>query len=200
MTANARKRTSGLSPVLSRKASDTTSAAAAPSVIWEELPAVMVPSALKAGFSLASAATLVSARTPSSSATTSLAQIILPFTSEQDSASTGMISSANFPCLIASAAFWWLAAAKASWSSREMPYFCATSSPVIPMEAKVSGQDETSEGLALNLLPPMGIMVMLSEPPATMQSAKPAMIRSAAEAMVCSPEEQKRFTVWAGTW
>ena len=41
---------------------------------------------------------------------------------------------------------------------------------------------------------------MLSAPPAMMQSANPAMIRSAAEAMVCRPDEQKRLTVWAGTW
>jgi hypothetical protein len=40
---------------------------------------------------------------------------------------------------------------------------------------------------------------MCSVPPATMVVAKPLMILSAANAMVCSPDEQKRFTVCAGT-
>ena len=43
-----------------------TSTAAAPSVIWLELPAVMTPSGLKAGFSEPSFSIDVSARMPSS--------------------------------------------------------------------------------------------------------------------------------------
>src|SRR5436305_7297143 len=43
----------------------------------------------------------------------------------------------------------------------------------------------------------MGIMLMVSVPPATMQSAQPAMMRSAAKAMACSPDEQKRLIVTA---
>ena len=38
-----------------------------------------------------------------------------------------------------------------------------------------------------------------SVPPATTHSAMPAMIEAAAIATVCDPEEQKRFTVTAGT-
>jgi len=117
----------------------------------------------------------------------------------QFSTSTGMISSLNFPAAMAAEALAWLAAAKASCSSRLTPYFSATSSAVIPMEAKASGQFASSPGLTLYLLPPIGIMLMLSTPPAMMQSANPAMIRSAAVAIVCRPEEQKRLTVCAGT-
>ena len=45
----------------------------------------------------------------------------------------------------------------------------------------------------------MGMRLIDSVPPARRQSAWPAMIRSAAVAMVCSPEAQKRLTVWPGT-
>ena len=54
-----------------------------------------------------------------------------------------------------------------------------------------------SQGLALTLLPPMGIIVMDSTPPARITSALPDIIRSAAMAIDCSPEEQKRFMVIA---
>lgn len=85
---------------------------------------------------------------------------------------------------MAVAAFIWLEAAKASWSTRETPNFSATFSAVTPMEANDSGQEAIREGFALNLIPPIGIIVILSAPPAMMQSANPAMMRSAAEAIV----------------
>ena len=43
------------------------------------------------------------------------------------------------------------------------------------------------------------VVDMCSVPPATIAVAPPAMILSAAIAIVCRPDEQKRFTVWAGT-
>ena len=49
------------------------------------------------------------------------------------------------------------------------------------------------------LLPVIGTRVMDSAPPASTTSAMPVMMAWAAMAMVCSPEEQKRFTVWPGT-
>lgn len=57
-------------PNLSAAARLTRTNAAAPSVICAELPAVMVPSLLKAGRRLASESVVVPFRTPSSSATT----------------------------------------------------------------------------------------------------------------------------------
>src|SRR5262249_44279203 len=47
------------------------------------------------------------------------------------------------------------------------------------------------------LWPPIGIRLMVSVPPATMQSPQPARTRSAAKAIACKPEEQKRLTVKA---
>ena len=44
---------------------------------------------------------------------------------------------------------------------------------------------QTSVGLAVNLCPPIGTMVMLSVPPATMTSAPPPRMRSAAKAIAC---------------
>ena len=45
----------------------------------------------------------------------------------------------------------------------------------------------------------MGTIVIDSVPPATTTSANPARIRSAAIAIACSPEEQNRLIVIAGT-
>jgi hypothetical protein len=106
-------------PVRRRNASETTSAAAAPSVIWEEFPAVTLPSALNAGLSFASPSMVVSRRTPSSASTSSSATTGRPFTSAQRSAWTGMISARKRPASVAAAARRWLSAANASWSWRE---------------------------------------------------------------------------------
>ena len=60
------KRASGLMPRASARERDMTTAAAAPSEVWLELPAVTVPLAWKTGFSFWSASKEVSARGPSS--------------------------------------------------------------------------------------------------------------------------------------
>ena len=88
--------------------------AAPPSEIWLALPAVMVPSLSKAGRSLASDSAVVSGRTPSSVSTTSGSPL-------RWGTSTGTISSANLPSLMAAAARSWERALKASWRSRETP-------------------------------------------------------------------------------
>ena len=46
-------------------------------------------------------------------------------------------------------------------------------------------------------MPPSGIVLILSTPPATTISAQPQFISAAAKAIACSPEEQKRLTVIA---
>jgi hypothetical protein len=58
-------------PSSSALARDMTTTAQAPSEIWDEEPAVTVPSAENAGRSLASVSAVVSGRTPSSSVTMS---------------------------------------------------------------------------------------------------------------------------------
>ena len=134
-TAKPTKRASGWAPDCLRKASETTSTAAAPSVICEALPAVTVPPSLKAGLSWASPSAVVSRRIPSSAVKRSVRRCSLPFTRPTVSTSTGTSSSWNLPASWAAAARRWLSAAKASWSARETAYFSATSSAVMPIEA-----------------------------------------------------------------
>ena len=91
-----------------------TTTAAAPSEICEDVPAVIVPSLPNAGRSLASASTVVSARTPSSSRHSSGSPL-------RCGMSTGVISSSNTPFLCATAARWCERAANSSCSSRVRP-------------------------------------------------------------------------------
>ena len=97
-------------------------AAAAPSLICDELPAVTVPPARNTGRSLASAAVEVSRRGPSSTAkavsvTPGAPPPLAPSTMRTG---TGTVSSANRPASIAAIARSWLRSAKASCSSREI--------------------------------------------------------------------------------
>ena len=64
--AEATIRASGLRPMRAAADSEATTTAAAPSLIMDELPAVMVVSGPNAGFKRASCARSVSARGPSS--------------------------------------------------------------------------------------------------------------------------------------
>ena len=69
-SANVWKRARGFRPSSFAFSSLMISTAAAPSVICDELPAVITPSGLNAGFSVASFSTFESGRMPSSLATT----------------------------------------------------------------------------------------------------------------------------------
>ncbi len=91
-----------------------TTRAAAPSEIWLALPAVIVPSGEKAGFSLASDSTVVSGRTPSSVSTTRGSPL-------RCGTFTGVISSAKRCSLIAAAARSCELAEKLSCRSRLRP-------------------------------------------------------------------------------
>jgi hypothetical protein len=112
-----------------------TTTAAAPSLRWEELPAVMVPPCLNTGLSLARASAEVSRRGPSS-----LVKVVSRCTGRPSSSSdstrtsNGTISGSNRPESTASAASRWERRAKASWSSRLMLQRSATRSPVRPMD------------------------------------------------------------------
>ena len=86
----------------------------------------MVPFLSKAGLSAPSDSAVVPGRTPSSVSTSSGSPL-------RWGTWTGTISSAKRPSLAAAAAFSWLAAAKASWRSREMPtlaLWCSVESPM----------------------------------------------------------------------
>jgi hypothetical protein len=89
---------------------------AAPSVIWDELPAVIrPPSGLNAGLSPANVSTVVSGRIPSSAP--KISSVSCPSSSRTG---IGMISSSKRPSVRARAARRWLSAAKASISAREI--------------------------------------------------------------------------------
>ncbi len=105
--------------------SDATNTKAAPSLIPEALPAVTVPSFLKAARKLPNFSSLV-LRLMNSSAS----KIIV---SLRDLISTGTISFLKWPASCAVIAFCWDAKANASCSSRVKLYLEAMFSAVIPM-------------------------------------------------------------------
>lgn len=83
----------------------------APSVVCDEVPAVVVPALSNAGGSLLSVSGVVPGRIPSSSATT--------LRDPSDCKTLyGIISSLNLPDDLAAAAFWCELEANASWRSR----------------------------------------------------------------------------------
>ena len=120
---NATNRASGVSPSCAARSAATTMAAAAPSLICDELPAVTVPPARKAGRSPASAAADVSRRGPSSTSRVVSVTCGAPLPPPAPSTlrtGTGTVSSAKRPASIAATARSWLRSAKASCSAREI--------------------------------------------------------------------------------
>jgi diguanylate cyclase (GGDEF)-like protein len=107
-----------------------TTVAAAPSDVWDALPAVTIPPAAKAGLSLASPAALVSGRGPSSTSKVTVLGLPSPLGRLTVSGTT---SSWKRPAAMAASAFWCEPRANASDFSRSMPYFRATASAVRPM-------------------------------------------------------------------
>ncbi len=105
--------------------------AAAPSVICDELPAVTLPSGLKAGFRLARTSAVVSGRIPSSVAMTSL--VAAPSSSLTAS---GRISRSKRPSAVARAASCWLRAPKASRSWRDRSHWSAIISAEMPCDTR----------------------------------------------------------------
>ena len=92
--AVATTRARGVSPRFFTRVSDMNIRAAAPSEIWDELPAVTTPSGLKDGGSAPILSRLTGTRTPSSVSKT-----------EPSGKDTGAISRANRPSAMARAAF-----------------------------------------------------------------------------------------------
>ncbi len=114
--------------------------AAPPSEIWEALPAVMLPALSNAGRSPPSDSAVVSPRTPSSVSKTTRSPL-------RWGISTGTISSANRPSLMAVAARSWLAAARASWGSPgRWPAEAAYFSVPAPMAHLVEGAEQAVVG------------------------------------------------------
>jgi len=106
------------------------STAAAPSVVYEELPAVVIPSFLKAGFNLDNPSKVVSFLIPSSLST------VISFTSPLSFlilVLTGTISSLKRPVSYALAAFSWEWTENLSKTSLFIPNLSQTFSEVWPM-------------------------------------------------------------------
>jgi hypothetical protein len=116
----------GVRPISRALADVVTTSAAAPSLMPDALPAVTLPSFLKAGLSAASFSAVVPARGYSSVSTRSGSPFFC-------ATCTGTISSLNHPLRIAVSARFWLSAAKASWSARLMEKRVTISSAVMPM-------------------------------------------------------------------
>ena len=108
-------------------AADMTTTAAPPSEICEALPAVMVPSLVKAGFSAPSDSAVVPGPHPLVRVDEERVALALGHLHRDD-----LLGQAARPWR-RTAAFSWLAAAKASWRSREIPTFslcCSVESPM----------------------------------------------------------------------
>ena len=120
----------GVTPSSLAFSSDITITAAAPSLIPEAFPAVTIlpgsPSfVLNAGRSFARPSIVELARGPSSVSNTIVCFFCLT--------STGTISSLNAPDSIAAHAFFWLAKANSSSSSRVSPHCSQIFSAVVPI-------------------------------------------------------------------
>src|SRR5688572_6629853 len=197
-------RASGCTPSALARAALITTSALAPSLICEALPAVTVPSFLKAGLSLPSDSAVASARTPSSV----LNAVGGPFFCGSSSAK---VSSSNLPAAAASAAFLWLAAAKASCAARSTSYFWLTSSAVRPMWKSLYTSHRPSQTIeSISCEWPRraparasgkryGALDMLSMPPHTATSMSPARIACAASITALRPEPHTLLTVKAPT-
>ncbi len=200
-SACATTRAIGVSPRAAAASSLMRTTAAAPSVICEELPAVMVPSPPNAGRSPASDSAVVSARSPSSALTT-----VGPF---RPGTENGSISSAWMSA--AAAKRWCDPAAHASCSARAMPSEPLRSSVDDPMErcSKASVNPSWSRVSMSSMAPyrlpardpdqACGARLIDSWPSATTTSTSPASMRRVPVTIASIPERHTALTVMAGT-
>src|SRR6185503_13191523 len=194
--ANARNTPSGTMPSWSAVSRFMTSAAAAPSEIGDELPAVTLPPIANAGGSLASPSSVVSGRGSSSTVKSRYARWPA---SSYATARTGTISSLNAPVSSARLAFICERYANSSCICREIWNRLATFSAVMPIGVLAPGSLSISSGDADRWKPVIGTIVIDSTPPAITTSLVPTAIDPAAIAIACRPLEQNRLMVCAGT-
>ena len=127
-------------PSAAARSREVTTTAAAPSEIWEALPAVMVPSGENAGRSRPRASAVVPGRMPSSWST-----VTSPL---RWAITTGTISSPRTPFLVASAARSWERADHSSWAARSIPRRWLTWSERSPMWASSKASQSPSWTMA----------------------------------------------------
>mmetsp|Transcript_21361 Transcript_21361/g.50574 ORF Transcript_21361/g.50574 Transcript_21361/m.50574 type:complete len:392 (+) Transcript_21361:180-1355(+) len=166
-----------------------TNTAAAPSVVWDELPAVVLPSSEKTGLSLDRIGRVVRGRMPSSSLTSP----------------TGTISLQNLPAARAAAAFWWDSAANSSRCSRFNPYCDTMLSLVTPMGMRQSmtrvvgwARFMAFQSTSGALMDDMGVVDMDSTPPPMPMAILPEATLSATQATAWSPELHCRLIQASG--
>ena len=131
-------------------------------------------------------------RGPSSVSKTTSLRRTRPFSSISSTRTVnGTISSLNLPALIAATAFWCEPKRKfVRLFARDLVFAGEVLGRQAHVQVIVRIRYRRSSDLAADLLPPIGIIDIVSRPPATITSAPPVAIRSAASAMVCSPDEQ----------
>mmetsp|Transcript_56913 Transcript_56913/g.160630 ORF Transcript_56913/g.160630 Transcript_56913/m.160630 type:complete len:210 (+) Transcript_56913:436-1065(+) len=172
---------------------------AAPSETWLAFPAVVLPSFLKAAFSLLRPSIVVALGPSSASTTTSVVFPSLSFTLVD----TGTISSLKRPCFWAARAFSCESTASLSCVSREMFHFSATFSDVMPIGTRtvcaVALAKMLGESFSGSMSVAMGYMDMDSTPPAMPTSMMPDRMLAAISATACKPLLHCLFTVLRGT-
>src|SRR5262245_38048481 len=192
-SANAWNRARGVSPSLLAASSLATSTAAAPSVIWEEFPAVTTPSGLNAGLSPASRSSVVSRRTPSSTTSRSPPSSV---------AEMPTISRSNRPSSMARAARSCERRANASSSSRDRPHCSAIISADSPCGTRPGNRScmrGPNGSLPGSMDAPIGTLVMFSTPAAITMSYAPASTPCAAKCSACCDDPHCRSTDVPGT-
>ena len=124
---------------------------------------------------------------------------------------TGTISSLNLPAFCAASALFWLATANSSCWPREISYFFATFSAVVPMWYWLYTSHRPSTIIvSMSFASPMrkpsrepsstcGDALMFSWPPAITMSASPHCTACAASMTAFRPEPQTLLMVIAGT-
>src|ERR671922_2330082 len=182
---NERKRARGSRPSRSTAASDATRTPAAPSQIWLEFPAVILPSGKNAGASSASASMDVSRRGVSSTPTSTPACGF--------STSTGTTSRSKRPSSIAATARRCDSSEYVSSSSRESPHSSAITSAEIP--CGTISQRSSSFSERSPPFDPIGTRDIISTPAETTRSSWPDQIAAAALKFVCIDDPHCRSTV-----
>ena len=131
--ANDTRRPIGSRPSLAARAASITTIAAAPSLIWELLPAVTVPVRSNAGCSAAMRASSVSRRMPSSASKRTMSTMRLPVLDHRALHLDGDDLVAEEPGVLGGGGALVAAQPQASWASRSTFSRRATSSPVRPI-------------------------------------------------------------------
>ena len=177
---------------------------AAPSESWEALPAVVEPSFLKAGGSLARPSIVVPSRYESSLETVTFCSS--PVCLSMSVVSTSMTSRSKRPVFQAFSQLFMESMPMRSWRSRVMPYFSATFSLVMPIGSSESeliaeySESVKTPGVQMwSCLPILRWVESDSTPRAMPTSVWPLRMAPATSMTAWRPEEHARCVTLIGT-